>query len=74
MFRIEPDKYGGQDSDREPSGVTCAAQLQLDVFSHGHERIVLPRPLIRSLSHRGDMSVVEDIGCRPLPVSLCSEI
>lgn len=58
MFRIEPDKHGGQDSDHEPSDVTCNAQLQLHVFSHGHGPIVLARPPIRSLSHPGDMSVV----------------
>jgi hypothetical protein len=32
------------------------AQLQLKVFLHTHEPIVLGRALIRSLSHSGDMS------------------
>ena len=57
MFGIEPDKHGGQDNHQEPSEAASNVQLQLELLPHTHGPIVLPRELIRLLSHPADMSV-----------------
>ena len=58
VFGVEQDKRGGQRNNHEPPQLRRNAQLQLQVFPHAHDLIVLARALIRSLSHPGDMSQI----------------
>jgi hypothetical protein len=47
--------------------MACDAQLQLEVFPHTHEPIVLAPALFRLLSRPGDMS---SFICVPAPIEL----
>ena len=57
VFGVHPDKRGGQNNHQEPAQMASNAHLQLEVFHHAHDLIVLGRTFIRSLSHLGDMWV-----------------